>query len=222
MPSTRGYRRSRSLYEVWPPSNCDPGRGKQQDGGRWAPPQPRGAAGAQDPQVEGYPRPTRWAPYESCEDPESSCAGQCVGVGARRGGRTLLTTCHTGAAGKETACRGGPALHAIQLASALSRASQQRHAHPDNSGMACRDSGTALDTSNTPLAESVPHSAQPQLVLSLAKPLRHSKLRAMVKEVTADPPVLSAAGPCPLASPSALSTQPLAPSMGQGASGTQR
>jgi len=162
MPSTRGYRRSRSLYEVWPPSNCDPGRGKQQDGGRWAPPQPRGAAGAQDPQVEGYPRPTRWAPYESCEDPESSCAGQCVGVGARRGGRTLLTTCHTGAAGKETACRGGPALHAIQLASAWSRASEQMHAHPDNSGTACRDSGTALDTSNTPLAESVPHSAQPQ------------------------------------------------------------
>ena len=61
-----------------------------------------------------------------------------------------------------------------------------------------------------------------RLVLSLAKPLRHSKLRTMVKEVTADPPVLSAAGPCPLASPSALSTQPLAPSMGQGASGTQR
>jgi hypothetical protein len=101
-------------------------------------------------------------PMNLVDDPESSCAGQCVGVGARRGGRTLLTTCHTGAAGKETACRGGPALHAIQLASAWSRASQQMHAHPDNSGTACRDSGTALDTSNTPLAESVPHSAQPQ------------------------------------------------------------
>jgi len=101
-------------------------------------------------------------PMNLVDDPESSCAGQGVGVGARRGGRTLLTTCHTGAAGKETACRGGPALHAIQLASAWSRASQQMHAHPDNSGTACRDSGTALDTSNTPLAESVPHSAQPQ------------------------------------------------------------
>ena len=54
-------------------------------------------------------------PMNLVDDPESSCAGQCVGVGARRGGRTLLTTCHTGAAGKETACRGGPALHAIQF-----------------------------------------------------------------------------------------------------------